>query len=117
TAVLFEAKVPASFWTYVVCCFVHVHNCILCSALSGVIPYSLWKKGKKLDVSYFWVFGSLTYVLICKKQHKALQPHTRCIFVGYAPGTRAWTFWDPVEHKFFNSSNAVFDEHCFPGNA
>ncbi|KZT19356.1 hypothetical protein NEOLEDRAFT_1183462 [Neolentinus lepideus HHB14362 ss-1] len=122
---LFEAKLPASFRTYAVRCFVHVHNHVPCSALSGVIPYSLWKKGKKPDVSYFWVFVLTQFDLalgcclkLVSSNSQQLQPHTRkCIFVGYAPGTHAWTFWDPAEHKFFNSSNAVFDERCFPGNA
>lgn len=53
TAMLTEAKLPASFWTYAVRCFVHVHNRLPTSSLSGAIPYSLWKKGKKPDLSYF----------------------------------------------------------------
>ncbi|EPQ54730.1 ribonuclease H-like protein, partial [Gloeophyllum trabeum ATCC 11539] len=115
TAMLVEAKLPASFWTYAVRCFVHVHNRLPTSSLSGAIPYSLWKKGKKPDLSYFRVFGSLAYVLIRKDKRKALQTHTRkCIFVGYADRVRAWLFYDPATRKFFNSSNAVFDERCFP---
>lgn len=37
--------------------------------------------------------------------------------MGYADGVRAWLFYDPATRKFFNSSNAVFDERCFPGNS
>ncbi|KZT18004.1 hypothetical protein NEOLEDRAFT_1052215, partial [Neolentinus lepideus HHB14362 ss-1] len=41
----------------------------------------------------------------------------KCIFVGYAREAKAWEFWDPVTQKFYISSNAVFDERCFPGNS
>jgi hypothetical protein len=36
--------------------------------------------------------------------------------VGYPDGTKAWTFWDPIERKLITSSHAVFDERIFPGN-
>ena len=62
------------------------------TALKGGIPYTAWKGDKrKPDVFYFRVFGCLAYVLVCKKNCKGLQPHTRkCIFVGYPDGTKAW---------------------------
>ena len=48
------------------------------SALDGCIPYTVWKgNGRKPDVSYFRVFGCLAYVLVPKKDRKALQLHTR----------------------------------------
>jgi hypothetical protein len=55
--------------------------------------------------------------LIKKKKRKALQSHAmKCIFVGYAPGKKAWTFYNPQTRKFIESSHATFDERVFPGN-
>ena len=85
--------------------------------MNGDTPYHIYK-GKKPDISYFWVFGCLAYVLIHKDKRKALQPHSKaCIFIGYPEGVKAWQFWDPVEKKVIISSHAVFDERCFPGNS
>ena len=119
TALLFQAKLPPSFWGHAVLTFVHTRNCMPTAALEGGIPYTRWHgKGKKPDVSYWRIFGCLAYVLIRKKDRKALQPHTRkCIFVGYPEGTKAWWFWDPAAKKFIISSHAVFEERCFPGNS
>ncbi|CDO70031.1 hypothetical protein BN946_scf184597.g5 [Trametes cinnabarina] len=89
------------------------------SVPGGNIPYTAWKgKGRKPDVSYFHMFGSLAYVLVCKKDRKALEPHShKCIFVGYPEGTKIWWFWDPAAKRFIISSHAMFDERCFCGNS
>ena len=68
-------------------------------------------------MSYFRIFGCLTYVLMCKKDQKVLQSHTRrCIFTGYPERTKAWKFWNPAAKKVIILSHAVFDESCFPSN-
>src|SRR6266487_6080103 len=117
TALLVQAKLPPSFWAHAVATYVHTRNRSPTSALDGETPYFHWK-GKRLDISYFRVFGCLAYVLVRKSKRKALQPHSKkCIFVGYPEGVKAWRFWDPAERKFIISSHAVFDERCFPGNS
>ncbi|CDO78104.1 hypothetical protein BN946_scf184683.g1 [Trametes cinnabarina] len=114
-----SSKLPPSFWGHAISTFVHTHNCMPTSALGGAVPYTAWKgKGRKPDVSYFHTFGCLAYMLVHKKDRKALEPHSRkCIFVGYPEGTKAWWFWDPTARRFIISLYAVFDEHCFPGNS
>ena len=117
TALLVQAKLPPSIWKYAVETFIHTNNRTPTSALNGDTPYHHWTD-KKPNISYFRVFGCLAYVLIHKKERKALQPHSRkCIFIGYPDGTKAWRFWDPVERRIIVSSHAVFDERCFPGNS
>jgi hypothetical protein len=114
TALLVQAKLPPSFWKLAVATYVHTKNRSPCSALNGETPYFIWKR-KKPDVSYFRVFGCLAYVLVQKKDRKALESRSRkCIFVGYPEGVKAWKFWDPVNKKIIISSHAVFDERCFP---
>ena len=83
TALLVQAKLPPSFWRYAVPTYVHTRNRTPTSALNGQTPYYHWK-GKKPDISYFRIFGSLAYVLVRKEKRKALQPHSKkCIFIGY----------------------------------
>lgn len=109
TALLVQSKLPPSFWGYGVSAFVHTRNCMPTASVDDAVPYTRWKgNGKKPDISYFRVFGCLAYVLVRKRDRKALQPHSRkYIFVGYPDGTKAYKFWDPVVQKFYISSHAV----------
>ena len=111
TALLAQSKLPPSFWQLAVSCFVHTRNHMPTAALGSDISYTAWKDdGRKPNVSYFRVFGSLAYVLVRKKDRKALELHTRkCVFIGYPEGTKAWRFWDPAAKKVFILSHAVFD--------
>ncbi|KAJ2991302.1 hypothetical protein NUW54_g8230 [Trametes sanguinea] len=83
TALLAQSKLPPSFWGHAVSTFVHTHNHMPTSALGGAIPYTAWKgKGRKPDVSYFRTFGCLVYVLVRKKDRKALELHShKCILL------------------------------------
>ena len=56
TAMLNEARLPASFWEYAINVFVHVHNRSPTAALSNATPFTKWH-GYKPDVSHFRVFG------------------------------------------------------------
>lgn len=59
----------------------------------------------------------MAYVLVKKKKRKTLQSHAvKCIFVGYTPGKKAWTFYNPHTQKFIESSHATSDERVFSGN-
>jgi hypothetical protein len=51
TAMLFEAKLPPSFWGECAAAMVHVWNCLPTAALSNITPYEGWYK-RKPDVSY-----------------------------------------------------------------
>ncbi|KAL0960995.1 hypothetical protein HGRIS_014931 [Hohenbuehelia grisea] len=117
TTMLAEAKLPMSFWSIAVQAFLHVRNRCPSNPNPETTPHERWKH-KKPDVSYFRVFGCLAYVHIKKKKRKALQPKSqKCVFIGYAEGTKAWKFWNPVTQKILVSSHAIFDEHVFPGNS
>lgn len=108
-----EANLHPTFWKHSVAAFVEVRNCTPTSPRPNTTPSTGWNK-EKPDVSRFRVFGCLAYVLI---PHKAFQTHTaKCIFMGYPPGVKGWTFWNPNTRCFFNSSHVVFDERCFPGD-
>jgi hypothetical protein len=113
---LAESKLPPSFWWRAVATFVHVRNRCPTHPLPNTTPFSEWT-GQKPNLSHLRVFGCLAYILVKKKKRKALQSHAiKCIFVGYAPGKKAWTFYNPQTQKFIESSHATFDERVFPGN-
>jgi hypothetical protein len=68
TALLAEAKLPPSFWGFVVLAFAHVMNRFPSRARGGKTPYEIfWRK--KPSVKKFRVFGCAAYVHIQKDQH------------------------------------------------
>ncbi len=90
TAMLNEAKLPASFWALAVTAYVHVWNRLPTAPLPGTTPYTQWFK-RKPDISHFRVFGCTAYVYIQRDKRKSLQPHMeKCIFVGYPSGYKGW---------------------------
>ena len=96
TAMLMEARLPASFWGCAVQTYAYVRNRLPTSALStgNSIPWSAWYNCAKPDVSHLRVFGCTAYVHVQKDQTKGLQPHTKkYIFIGYPSEYKGWMFW------------------------
>ena len=113
-----ESKLPGTFWWDAVAAFVHVHNRSPTAAnRSSTTPYELWHKSKP-NVSHFRVFGCTAYVHIKKDKRKQLRSHSqKCVFIGYPPNYKAWSFWNPVSKKEVISNSVEFDERYFPGNS
>ncbi|GJE95983.1 hypothetical protein PsYK624_121760 [Phanerochaete sordida] len=117
TAMLEEAHLPKTFWARAVSAYIHVRNRMPTSSLPGSTPHVAWH-GSVPDVSHFRIFGCLAFVHVRKNSRRALDARsTKCVFVGYADGTKAWLFWNPATRRFITSSHAVFDERRFPGNS
>jgi transposase InsO family protein len=115
TAMMHEARMPASFWNHAVASYVFVWNRLPTAPLPKTTPYAEWYK-RKPDVSNMRVWGCTAYVYIQRDKRKSLQSHMeKCIFVGYPVGYKGWQFYNPVTKKFIISERAVFDERNFPG--
>ncbi|EJD51552.1 hypothetical protein AURDEDRAFT_23077, partial [Auricularia subglabra TFB-10046 SS5] len=119
TAMLTEAALPAAFWPYAVEAYTYVHNRTCTSALEPTkTPFEIWY-GRKPDVSHLRVFGSLAYTLVPADLRKSFDSHyAKAICLGYSdtkPG--CWRFYNAEKGVHFESSQAVFDEHAFPGNS
>ena len=98
------------FWMEAIACATHVLNRCPTKALKIVTPFEAYY-GHKPKVDYMRVFGSLAYVhvpmqLRTKLDDKAL----KCIFVGYAHGSKGYRFFNPLTCKIIESRDAVFVE-------
>ncbi|KAJ3500759.1 hypothetical protein NMY22_g19155 [Coprinellus aureogranulatus] len=86
SAMLYQAKLPPSFWGRWLATQVRVWNCLPTSALPGKTPYEAWW-GNKPDLSPFRAFGCVAYIYIQKDKCKKLESHMeKAIFVGYPAG-------------------------------
>ena len=84
-----------SYWVDVVRTSVHILNRSPTSSLKWKTPYQAWY-GKKPNVKYFRVFGSLAYYHILDELRKKLDTKSQaCIFVGYYENTKAYRLYNP----------------------
>lgn len=114
-SMLQEANLPASWWDYAFCAFLHAHNRSFTSAVPEATPHQAFTK-KKPDVSLLRVFGCTAYVNVRTDKRSNIESHTmKCIFVGYAPEQKGWLFYHPETRKLMSSNAAIFDERYFPG--
>ena len=109
------ACLPPSFWQDTVEIALHIYNHQSMCCLDWLPPISKWN-GETPDVSYFKVFGCLTYVFIPKEdcQNKLLAKAKEATFIGYKKGTKEYCFWSPKHRQVVISSTATFDEFVFP---
>ena len=91
---LYESRLPATFWGKALASLVHVWNRCPTDAVDGVTPFELWH-GHKPDVSHLRVWGCLVYMHIQKDRHSAFGSHfEKCVFIGYPDGYKAWKFYN-----------------------
>ncbi|GKA61443.1 integrase, catalytic region, zinc finger, CCHC-type containing protein [Tanacetum coccineum] len=68
--------------------------------------------GKKPEVKYFWVFGSLCYPINDYDDLGKLKARADIgIFVGYAPTKKAYRIYNKRTHKIQETVHVTFDEH------
>ena len=98
---LYESGLPTSFWGEALASFIHVHNRVSTTSVTGMTPHEAFL-GSKPDLSMLRVWGCTSYVLIQKDKRPlaSLGPHMeKCVFIGYPQGYKAWKFYNPVSKK------------------
>nr|GEU61029.1 hypothetical protein [Tanacetum cinerariifolium] len=108
--ILIFAKAPLFPWAEAVATMCYTLNQSLVHTLHGKIYYELLK-GKKPDLKYFRVFGSLCYPTndyddVGKLKAKA----DICIFIGYAPTKKAYRVYNNRTRKIQETIHVTFDE-------
>ena len=104
------SQLPISLWGYALETVMRVLN-VLPRKFITFTPYEIWR-GKKLDLSYFRVWGCPAHV----KKHETYKVESRtelCRFVGYPKDTFGYYFYRPKEQSIFIANRVIFleDEH------
>jgi hypothetical protein len=111
TAVLNEAKLPASFWGEAL----QTANLLLNISPSrsvpvGKTPFKLWHGCKPL-YSNLRVFGCRAYAHIgCDKQKSLESRALPCLFLGYPEDFKGWKLWDPRNQRIVISRDIIWNE-------
>jgi hypothetical protein len=92
---------------------VHIRNHCPSAATGDSSPIELLT-GIKPDRSHLRTLGCETYSYVPKRKKKFQPKATRCVFLGYAVGVKAYRLWDIDAQKTIISRNVRFNETCFP---
>lgn len=115
-ALLFQANLPHSFWSFALTHVAYLINCIPTPFLHNISPYEKLY-GYPCDISNLRVFGCLCYINTIKAHRSKLDPQAHpCIFLGFKPHTKGFLVYDLHSHNITTSRNVVFYENHFPSH-
>ena len=98
------------FWAEAVVNAVYVRNRCPTRALPSITPEEAWS-GKKPCISHLRVFGCIAYAMVGdEKRGKLDAKGTKCLFLGYCVGTKAYRLMDVETKKIIKSRDVVFIE-------
>ena len=113
SAMLHEAGLKTTFWSYAVHTAVYLSNRLPNRSLDSMTPHEAWM-GEKPDVSYLRVFGCRAWVHTPPSKLKTFVPKAKeMIFVGYPDNVKGYRFWDPQTRQERVSRDASFAENKF----
>lgn len=113
-ALMYESKLPLSFWGDVVQCAAFLINKMHISILLNMSLYEiLFDKPPKYDM--LKPFGCLYYASTLKRERMKLDPKANpCIFIGYAKSQKGFKLYDLKTKIMFVSRDVRFPEKLFP---
>jgi hypothetical protein len=113
-ALLYQSKLPASYWSYALLHAVFLINRVSTPLLQGQSPY--YRLYHKLpDINTFKVFGCLCHASSLQSHRTKLQARARkTVFLGYKSGYKGFLLLDIHTREVFVSRHVVFHEHYLP---
>jgi transposase InsO family protein len=113
-ALLFQSKLPKSYWTYAVSHAVFLINRVTTPLLHHKSPYQMLHDSIP-DPNVFKVFGCLCFASTLQAHRTKLQPKARkAVFLGYKSGYKGYVLLDLNDQTVFVSRNVTFYEHILP---
>ncbi|GKF00668.1 putative ribonuclease H-like domain-containing protein, partial [Tanacetum coccineum] len=121
---LIYAKAPLFLWAEAVATACYTQNRSIIRLRHGKTPYELLRD-KPPDLSFFYVFGALCYLINDSENLGKLQPKADIgIFIGYAPTKKAFRIYNrrtrriiETIHVDFNELTAMASKHSSSGPA
>jgi len=109
-SMLFEKKLPKSFWPEAVNWTVHVLNRSPTLAVKNKTPKEAWS-GVKPSVEYFRVFGCISHVHVPDSKRTKLDDKSlSCVLLGVSEESKAYRLYDPTSQRIIISRDVVFEE-------
>ena len=107
---LHNKDVARNLWGEVVNTVCHTINRVYFRPSTKKTPYELWK-GRKPNVKYFRIFGSICFILKDRKNVKKFNSRSdEGIFLGYSSTSKAYREYNKRTKKVMETVNVVIDE-------
>ncbi|CDO78192.1 hypothetical protein BN946_scf184635.g2 [Trametes cinnabarina] len=107
-AMRIAAELPKCLWPQAVAHVIYLKNRLPMRALNGRTPYEVWM-GEKPDVGNLQEWGTRCWVLTSSEKRSKLDPRSEPMhFVGLAPGSKAWLYYDSKGRRVGKLCNIVF---------
>jgi transposase InsO family protein len=98
------------FWAEAVANAVYIRNRCPTRALVSITPQEAWS-GRKPCIAHMRVFGCIAYAMVPDaKRGKLDAKGTKCLFLGYCEGTKAYRLMCVETRKIIKSRDVVFVE-------
>jgi len=115
-ALLYQSKLPPSFWSYAILHTVFLINRVPTPVLHNQSPYHVLFH-KLPDIQLFKVFGCLYFASTLQSHRSKLQPRGRkSLFLGYKSGYKGYHLFDLSTREIFVSRHVTFHENILPYN-
>ena len=111
-ALRFQSHLPITFWGECILTAVHLINRLPTLLLHKKTPFEVLYN-KVPDYSRMRVFGCISFATIVNPSSKFSPRATKCIFIGYPMGQKAYKLYDITTKKIFTNRDVVFLEDTF----
>ena len=109
-SMLQEKGMPKSFWAEAVNTAVYILKRSPTKAVPNRTPFEAWF-GQKHVISHMKIFGCICYAQVAAQKRTKFDPKSeRCIFLGYADGTKGYRLYNLKKKKIIISRDVIFDE-------
>jgi len=113
-ALLFQSKLPPSFWSYAILHVVFLINRVSTPLLNNHSPYFILYN-QLPDINLFNIFGCLCYASTLHNHRTKLQSRAKkTIFLGYKSGYKGFVLFDIHSREIFISRHVSFHENVLP---
>ncbi|GMF27787.1 unnamed protein product [Phytophthora fragariaefolia] len=111
-AMMHYMEVDRQWWGEAVMTAAHIVNRVLNTARRGKSPFEVLN-GVQPVLDYFRVFGAHGYVHLDKSNRMKWDARShRCIFLGYADGSKAYRVWDCEDQRLVMTRTVILDERA-----
>jgi transposase InsO family protein len=108
-SMLIDANLSNHFWPLAIECANHIKNRLTHASLPpNITPYEAFNRSKP-DISYFRLFGSKCFAPTFTHQHKMNAKGVEGLFMGYAPRSKAYLFWDKTKRDIYIRRDLIFE--------
>ncbi|GKB35432.1 retrovirus-related pol polyprotein from transposon TNT 1-94 [Tanacetum coccineum] len=113
-AIMFNAHVPAIFWTHAFSSAAYIINRLPTKLLDNKSPYELLFSSKP-NYGNFRVFGCCVFPYLRDYSSHKLAPRSApCVFIGYSSQYKGYKCLDLSTKRVYTTRHAQFDETSFP---